>query len=101
MKFNLNALFQEKGDSLHHRVLSTFSCPSSVEPSYWNITFNHLLEEWGLRVEKIKAVVCGSCRGEIVEAIMQRGLIVIPCLVQTLQVPMFFIELTISCKISR
>lgn len=72
--------------TLECKVLSTLHAPADWEESHWSSTIHSLLLEWDLKVEKITAVVVSTTRAELLMALNNCGLILVPCLLHTLQV---------------
>ncbi|KAM0731633.1 E3 SUMO-protein ligase ZBED1 [Formica fusca] len=79
--------YQNAGEvTLECKVLSTLHAPLDWEESHWGSTIDSLLLEWDLKVEKITAVVVSTSRTELLMALSNRGLTLVPCLLHTLQV---------------
>ncbi|KAL6447372.1 hypothetical protein ACFW04_001530 [Cataglyphis niger] len=79
--------YQNAGEAtLECKVLSTLHAPLDWEESHWGSTIDSLLLEWDLKVEKITAVVVSTSRTELLMALSNRGLTLVPCLLHTLQV---------------
>uniref|UniRef100_A0A1B6E804 HAT C-terminal dimerisation domain-containing protein n=1 Tax=Clastoptera arizonana TaxID=38151 RepID=A0A1B6E804_9HEMI len=81
--------FQQPDDEhLYTKVLSTLHWSHKYDSSYWTQQIDSLFDEWNLKVDKIKAVVVAmnmNQRSEIITALSLKGLVLIPCLVYTLQ----------------
>ncbi|XP_066599630.1 E3 SUMO-protein ligase ZBED1-like isoform X2 [Prorops nasuta] len=83
----ISIYYQNPGEaSLECKVLSTLHAPLDWEESQWGSTIDSLLLDWDLRVDRITAVVVASSRAELLTALSSRGLILVPCLLHTLQV---------------
>ena len=77
---------------LESKVLSTIHCSSEMDVSKWNIMLDNLFKEWEIKVENTTAVVVATNRYEVLKALSDKGLILVPCLLHSLQVSM-------NCKI--
>uniref|UniRef100_A0A1B6J4V3 BED-type domain-containing protein n=3 Tax=Homalodisca liturata TaxID=320908 RepID=A0A1B6J4V3_9HEMI len=75
----------EGDDNINNRVLTTVHCPPMVDSTFWDNFLDNLFADWGLKFEKVKAVVCGSCRSDLISCILNKGFTVLPCLVHVLQ----------------
>ncbi|XP_072756638.1 E3 SUMO-protein ligase ZBED1 [Anoplolepis gracilipes] len=83
----VSVYYQNVGEAtLECKVLSTLHAPLDWEESHWGSTIDSLLLEWDLKVEKITAVVVSTSRTELLMALSNRGLTLVPCLLHTLQV---------------
>lgn len=83
----VSVYYQNVGEAtLECKVLSTLHAPLDWEESQWGSTIDSLLLEWDLKVEKITAVVISTSRTELLMALSNRGLTLVPCLLHTLQV---------------
>lgn len=83
----ISIYYQNIGEAtLECKVLNTLHAPSDWEESHWGSTIDSLLFVWGLKVEKITAVVVSTSRAELLMALSNRGLTLVPCLLYTLQV---------------
>lgn len=83
----ISIYYQNIGEAtLECKVLSTLHAPLDWEESHWGSTIDSLLLEWDLKVEKITAVVVSTSRTELLMALNNRGLTLVPCLLHTLQV---------------
>lgn len=79
--------YQNNGEAaLEYKVLNTIHAPADWEESQWSSTIDSLLLEWDLKIERITAVVVGTSRTELLAALTNRGLTLVPCLLHTLQV---------------
>ncbi|XP_015591465.1 zinc finger BED domain-containing protein 1 isoform X2 [Cephus cinctus] len=79
--------FQNIGEaSLDYKVLSTLHAPIEWGEIQWGTAVDSLLLDWDIRVERITAVVIGTSRTELLDALISRGLAIVPCLLHTLQV---------------
>jgi len=82
----VSVYYQNTGEAtLECKILSTLHAPSDWEESHWGSTIDSLLFEWDLKVERITAAVVSSSRTDLVAALTNRGLTVVPCLLHTLQ----------------
>jgi hypothetical protein len=75
----------EEEAELECKILSTIHTPSDWEETHWNNMIDTLVLEWDIKVEKITAAVVSSSRPELIIALTNRGLILVPCLLHTLQ----------------
>ncbi|XP_077276766.1 E3 SUMO-protein ligase ZBED1 isoform X1 [Temnothorax americanus] len=83
----LSVYYRNTGEAtLECKILSTLHAPLDWEESHWGTTVDSLLLEWDLKVERITAVVVSTSRTDLLQALTNRGLTVIPCLLHTLQV---------------
>ncbi|XP_026481868.1 zinc finger BED domain-containing protein 1-like [Ctenocephalides felis] len=71
--------------SIQTRALKTVCCPEDSDALYWSDVFDAVCSEFCLSIEKITAVVVGWCRGAIIQAVENKGISVIPCVIQTIQ----------------
>jgi len=82
----VSVYYQNNGETtLECKILSTLHAPLDWEESHWGSTIDSLLLEWDLKVERITAAVVSSSRTDLVAALTNRGLTVVPCLLHTLQ----------------
>ncbi|XP_011865113.1 PREDICTED: zinc finger BED domain-containing protein 1 isoform X2 [Vollenhovia emeryi] len=72
--------------TLECKVLSTFHAPLDWEEAHWDSTINSLFVEWNIKPDRITAVVISTSRKGLHAALASRNLIVVPCLLHTLQV---------------
>ncbi|KAL0125543.1 hypothetical protein PUN28_004570 [Cardiocondyla obscurior] len=72
--------------TLECKILSTLHAPADWEEFQWTSVIESLLFEWDIKIERITAVVVSTSRAELFQALTNRGLTVIPCLLYTLQV---------------
>ncbi|KAK0182108.1 hypothetical protein PV327_000277 [Microctonus hyperodae] len=78
--------YQNPGEStLETKILNTFHTPMSWSENQWGLAIDSLFSEWELNCEKITAVVVASVRNELLTALSNRGLTIVPCLLHTLQ----------------
>lgn len=83
----ISIYYQNPGEAaLECKVLSTVHAPMDWEESQWGGTIDSLLLEWDIKIERITAVVVATTRVELLAALAHRGVILIPCLLHTLQV---------------
>lgn len=83
----LSVYYQNNGETtLECKILSTLHAPLDWEESHWGNTIDSLLLEWDLKVERITAAVVSTLRTELLVALTNRGLTVVPCLLHTLKV---------------
>uniref|UniRef100_A0A1B6KMC0 BED-type domain-containing protein n=1 Tax=Graphocephala atropunctata TaxID=36148 RepID=A0A1B6KMC0_9HEMI len=75
----------EGDDNINNRVLTTVHCPPNADSDFWNTFLDNLFAEWSIKIEKVKAIVCGSCRSDLINCILNKGLTLLPCLVHVLQ----------------
>lgn len=68
------------------RVLSTIHCPCDMDIAQWSVTFDNLFMEWDIKLEQVTAVVVATTRPEVIRALSDKDLILVPCLVHSLQV---------------
>lgn len=79
--------YQNMGEaSLECKVLTTLHIPLDWGEAQWGTAVDSLLLDWDLRVDRITAVVVGTSRSELLAALSNRGLALVPCLLHTLQV---------------
>ncbi|XP_054290124.1 E3 SUMO-protein ligase ZBED1-like isoform X2 [Macrosteles quadrilineatus] len=76
---------QENEQNLVSRVLSTVRCPVTCDIDFWNLIVDNMLEEWNVKEEKVRAVVCNGSRSQITDTFTAKGFTVLPCLMSTLQ----------------
>uniref|UniRef100_A0A0A9WWE7 Zinc finger BED domain-containing protein 1 n=3 Tax=Lygus hesperus TaxID=30085 RepID=A0A0A9WWE7_LYGHE len=70
---------------LQTRVLSTIYC-SEVDALHWGAQFDSIMEEFQVKLDKVKAIIMASERDDVADSLAARGFIVIPCFSHTLQV---------------
>ena len=95
--------YQNPGEvSLDYKILCTMHAPADWEESHWGIALDSLLQEWDLK-EKITAVVVATGKSGLLSALMSRGLIMVPCLLHTLQVCalLCFEDPEVACILSK
>lgn len=79
--------YQNPGEAvLECKVLSTIHAPLDWEEPQWGGTIDSLLLEWDIKIERITAVVVATSRMELLAALTNRGVTLVPCLLHTLQV---------------
>ncbi|XP_025987689.1 E3 SUMO-protein ligase ZBED1 isoform X2 [Solenopsis invicta] len=72
--------------TLECKILSTLHAPLDWEEAQWGTIIDSLLLDWDLKVDRITAAVVSTSRTELIVALTNRGLTVVPCLLYTLQV---------------
>lgn len=72
--------------TLECKILSTLHAPLDWDRTQWENTLDSLLLEWDIKVDRITAVVVSTSREELLMALNNRNLPVVPCLLHTLQV---------------
>lgn len=72
--------------TLECKILSTFHAPLDWDENNWDRIIDSLLKEWDIKIERITAVVVSTSRAELLAALNNRGLTLVPCLLHTLQV---------------
>ncbi|XP_068972598.1 E3 SUMO-protein ligase ZBED1-like [Bombus flavifrons] len=83
----ISVYYQNSGEPvLECKVLSTIHAPLDWEESQWGNAIDSLLLDWDLKIERITAVVVATSRTELLNALTNRGLTLVPCLLYTLQV---------------
>ncbi|XP_076296822.1 E3 SUMO-protein ligase ZBED1 isoform X1 [Lasioglossum baleicum] len=83
----ISAYYQNSGEPvLECKVLSTIHAPLDWEESQWGGMIDSLLLDWELKIERITAVVIATSRAELLSALSNRGITLVPCLLHTLQV---------------
>ncbi|KZC14087.1 PREDICTED: zinc finger BED domain-containing protein 1-like [Dufourea novaeangliae] len=83
----ISVYYQNVGEPvLECKVLSTIHAPLDWEESQWGNTIDSLLLDWDLKIERITATVVATSRTELLTALTNRGLTLVPCLLHTLQV---------------
>ncbi|KOX68204.1 Zinc finger BED domain-containing protein 1 [Melipona quadrifasciata] len=83
----VSVYYQNSGEPvLECKVLSTIHAPLDWEESHWGNMIDSLLLDWDLKIERITAVVVATSRVELLNALTNRGLTLVPCLLYTLQV---------------
>ncbi|XP_044011517.1 E3 SUMO-protein ligase ZBED1 [Aphidius gifuensis] len=70
---------------LEIKTLSTLHGPIDWDENSWNNAFNLIINEWNLKLDNITAVVVATTREELMMALKNRGLNVVPCLLYTLE----------------
>ncbi|GLH15752.1 Uncharacterized protein GBIM_20196 [Gryllus bimaculatus] len=70
---------------LETKVLDTLHCGSEMDTAEWGNVFDVFFSEWDIKLEKVTAVVTATTKQEILMALAEKGLILVPCLVHTLQ----------------
>lgn len=83
----LSVYYQNTGEAtLECKILSTIHAPLDWEETHWARTIDSLLLEWDIKVERITAAVVSTSRTDLLTALANRDLTVVPCLLHTLQV---------------
>ncbi|XP_063988233.1 E3 SUMO-protein ligase ZBED1-like [Diachasmimorpha longicaudata] len=83
----ISMFYQNPGEAtLEVKVLSTVHVSQDWGEGQWGSMLDAVMLDWELRIEKITAVVVGTMRNDLVAALSSRGLTVVPCLLNTLQV---------------
>lgn len=83
----VSVYYQNTGEAtLECKILSTLHAPLDWEESHWTSTIDSLLLEWDIKVERITAAVVSTSRTDLIAALTNRGVTVVPCLLHTLQV---------------
>ncbi|XP_012528947.1 zinc finger BED domain-containing protein 1 [Monomorium pharaonis] len=83
----VSVYYQNNGEAtLEYKVLSTLHAPQDWEEPQWGSVIDSLLLDWDLKVERITAAVVSISRADLITALNNRGLTVVPCLLYTLQV---------------
>lgn len=77
--------------TMETKVLTTIHCASDMDCNHWSVVLDSIFQEWDLKPEHITAVVTATLREELLDALSQKGLALVPCLVHSLQVftPMY------------
>lgn len=70
---------------LETKVLGTLHCGSEMDSSQWGNVFDVFFSEWDIKLENITAVVTATTKQEILVALAEKGLTLVPCLVHSLQ----------------
>nr|CAD7264227.1 unnamed protein product [Timema shepardi] len=70
---------------LETRVLATLHCSVDMDITQWIMVFDSLLAEWYIKLNNITAVVIATSIPELINALSEKGLVIVPCLVYTLQ----------------
>lgn len=85
--FTFLIYYQNIGEaSLESKILCTMHAPNEWTEQQWGIILDTVLNDWCVKIEKITAVVLATNRSEFVNAVLSRGLSVVPCLLHSLQV---------------
>ncbi|BET01812.1 ZnF_BED [Nesidiocoris tenuis] len=74
-----------RDNELQTRVLSTIYC-SEVDVQHWGAQFDSTMEEFQVKLDKIKGIVVASERDDVRDSLIARGFTVLPCFSHTLQV---------------
>lgn len=83
----MSIYYQNPGEaSLECKVLSTIHAPLDWEEVQWGNTIDSLLCEWDIKIERITAVVVSTSRVELLNALRNRNVTIVPCLLYSLQV---------------
>ncbi|XP_075215667.1 E3 SUMO-protein ligase ZBED1-like isoform X2 [Lycorma delicatula] len=78
-------LQQELEDQLQSKVLLTHHCSQLFNSEHWCHMFDNLLNDWGIKFNKVKAIVVATEQELLLSALKLRGFVLIPCLIYTLQ----------------
>ncbi|PSN40139.1 hypothetical protein C0J52_13056 [Blattella germanica] len=77
---------QQSADSqMETKILSTLHCPPETDAAQWSTSFDNLFAEWDIKIDRITAVVVATTRHEVLRALCDKGLTLVPCLVHSLQ----------------
>jgi len=68
------------------KVLSTIHCPCDADTAQWSLTFENLFMDWNIKLKHVTAVVVATTRPEVLRALSEKDLTLVPCLVHSLQV---------------
>ncbi|XP_032666252.1 zinc finger BED domain-containing protein 1 isoform X2 [Odontomachus brunneus] len=79
--------YQNSGEAaLECKVLSTIHAPLDWDETQWGNVIDMLLYEWQIKIERVTAVVVSTSRLELLNALKSRNVIIVPCLLYSLQV---------------
>lgn len=67
------------------KVLSTIHCPCDADTAQWSLTFENLFMDWNIKLKHVTAVVVATTRPEVLRALSEKNLTLVPCLVHSLQ----------------
>ncbi|GFG39100.1 hypothetical protein Cfor_12234 [Coptotermes formosanus] len=67
------------------KVLSTIHCPCDADTAQWSLTFENLFMDWNIKLKHVTAVVVATTRPEVLRALADKNLTLVPCLVHSLQ----------------
>ncbi|XP_063217348.1 E3 SUMO-protein ligase ZBED1 [Bacillus rossius redtenbacheri] len=70
---------------LETRVLNTIHCATDMDCSQWITVFDRILSEWSIKSYDITAVVIATSHLDLIKALSEKKLTIIPCLVHSLQ----------------
>ncbi|XP_011149169.1 zinc finger BED domain-containing protein 1 isoform X2 [Harpegnathos saltator] len=83
----MSIYYQNPGEAaLECKVLSTIHAPLDWDESQWGNAIDILLYEWQIKIERITAVVVSTSRIELLNALRNRNVTIVPCLLYSLQV---------------
>lgn len=86
------------GNSLESRVLRTIHGSRGLNVAQWTHFLELFLIEFDINLEKVTAVVVATTEHPLLQALHDKGLVLIPCLMHTLQVGSSLFVLTKSMQ---
>ncbi|XP_018903656.1 E3 SUMO-protein ligase ZBED1 isoform X2 [Bemisia tabaci] len=72
-------------DAYALKTLTSIPSPPHADSTFWTNTLNAICKEWKIPIERIIACISAVKIGPLLVAIQQKNIIIIPCLVATLQ----------------
>lgn len=85
--FTFLIFYQNPGEIvLESKILNTVHAPLEWDEMQWGNVIDSMLVEWEIKLEKITAVVVGTSRTELLNALATRNMALVPCLLHTLQI---------------
>ncbi|CAH1406444.1 unnamed protein product [Nezara viridula] len=69
---------------LQTKILSSIYC-SDMDALHWGVQFDSVIEEWDIKVSRVKAIIVSSNRDEVYDSLIARSYTIVPCLGHTIQ----------------
>lgn len=57
-----------------------------MDALHWGVQFDSVIEEWDIKVSRVKAIIVSSNREEVYDSLIARSYTIVPCLGHTIQV---------------
>ncbi|XP_003425094.1 zinc finger BED domain-containing protein 1 isoform X2 [Nasonia vitripennis] len=85
--FSFLIYYQSPGEAvLESKILCTIHGPRDWDELQWGTVLDIIMNEWCIKLEKTTAVIASTTRSQLTNALITRGLTVVPCLLHSLQV---------------
>ncbi|OXU16708.1 hypothetical protein TSAR_016529 [Trichomalopsis sarcophagae] len=85
--FSFLIYYQSPGEAaLESKILCTIHGPRDWDELQWGTVLDTMMNDWCIKLEKTTAVIASTTRSQLTNALITRGLTVVPCLLHSLQV---------------